>query len=164
MTSQTSAQRGTVELEELSRGECLRLLAANNFGRLAVNRPEGAPLIRPVNYVFDERTQSVVFRTGAGSKFGTLVRTRKASFEIDGIDDATRSGWSVVIAGVTEEIVGRSEIERLAAKGLESWALGTTHFWVRIRGFTVSGRRISVAPPAARALNRLPPPADPPPP
>lgn len=145
VTSQPSGQPAMTEIEELSRSECLRLLAANNFGRLAVNRPEGAPLIRPVNYIFDERSQSVVFRTDAGSKFGTLVRTRKASFEIDGIDDARRTGWSVVIAGVTEEIIGRSEIERLAAMRLESWAPGTRHFWVRIRAFTVSGRRISPA-------------------
>jgi hypothetical protein len=54
---------------ELSREECLRLLASHSFGRLAVNMGEGAPLIRPVNYVFDEPSQSVCseLRTGRSS-------------------------------------------------------------------------------------------------
>lgn len=129
-------------IEELSREECLRLLRATSFGRLAVSLADRAPLIRPVNYLFDEPSQSVVFRTAAGSKFGALVRARRASFEIDGIDHGERSGWSVIIAGATEEVVSRAEIDRLDAHGLESWAAGANHFWIRIRAFTVSGRRI----------------------
>ena len=53
----------TIQLVELDRAECLRLLAATNLGRLAVNAPGGlAPVIRPVNYVFDANSNSVVFR------------------------------------------------------------------------------------------------------
>ena len=67
---------------------------------------DGAPLIRPVNYVFDDRSQSVVFRTGRGSKFHALLRSANAAFEIDGIDERARTGWSVVMRGVTDEVVG----------------------------------------------------------
>src|SRR5947209_18205681 len=73
------------ETVELSREHCLDLLAAHNFGRLAVVTATGAPIIRPVNYVFDKASQSVVFRTGRGSKLHALLRAAKAAFEIDGI-------------------------------------------------------------------------------
>ena len=112
------------ELVELSREECLRLLGSHSFGRLAVSQGDGAPLIRPVNYAFDERSQSVVFRTGHGSKFHVLPRLANAAFEIDGIDEASRTGWSVVMRGVTDEVVGATEIRRLDTLGLELGARG----------------------------------------
>ncbi len=127
---------------ELSRNECLRLLAAHRFGRLAVNMGDGPPMIRPVNYVFDERSQSVVFRTAPGSKFHVLLRAASAAFEIDGIDEAARTGWSVVIRGVTDEVTDPSEIGRLDRLGLEPWAPGPKRHWMQIRAWTVSGRRI----------------------
>jgi nitroimidazol reductase NimA-like FMN-containing flavoprotein (pyridoxamine 5'-phosphate oxidase superfamily) len=147
MSSQRAAhtsQPPAGELAELDRGECLRLLARARLGRIAVSAADRTPIIRPVNYIFDEPSQSVVFRTAAGSKFRALLTAEKAAFEIDGIDPAGHTGWSVIISGITEEITTRSEIERLTARGLESWAPGDRHFWVRIRAFTVSGRRIAL--------------------
>lgn len=131
-----------VKFEVIDRAECLRLLAANSFGRLAVSMTDRPPLIRPVNYAFDENSQSVVFRTDAGSKFGALVRARQASFEIDDRDETTRTGWSVIVSGLTEEISTRREIERLSGGVPEPWVPGARDFWIRIRAFTVSGRRI----------------------
>lgn len=130
---------------ELSRSECLELLAANSFGRLAVIGSGDTPIIRPVNYVFDERSQSVVFRTAAGSKFHFLARANNAAFEIDGIDAAARAGWSVIIAGVTEEVTSPSEVRRLDLLGVDTWPPGERRHWVRIAARTVSGRRIAGA-------------------
>ena len=59
----------TIEMLELPREECLRLLASHSFGRLAVSMGERAPVLRPVNYLFDDASQSVVFRTAVGSGF-----------------------------------------------------------------------------------------------
>jgi hypothetical protein len=57
---------------------------------LAVNGGgEGPRAIRPVNYVFDERSQSVVFRTALGSKFYALLSAAHAAFEVDGIDEGS---------------------------------------------------------------------------
>jgi len=42
----------TIEMLDLSREECLRLLASQSFGRLAVSMGERAPVLRPVNYLF----------------------------------------------------------------------------------------------------------------
>src|SRR5438270_14083220 len=101
------------EMLALSREECMKLLASHSFGRLAVNTGSGAPVIRPVNYVFDERSQSVVFRTAPGSKFHALLRAANAAFEIDGTDESTRTGWSVIMQGVTDEITRSAAVRRL---------------------------------------------------
>lgn len=132
-------------MRELSREECLELLASHHFGRLAVVMPNGSPVIRPVNYVFDRRSQSVVVRTARGSKFHALLRASKAAFEIDGIDEGSRTGWSVIIEGVTAEIKTPSDIGRLNRLGLQPWAPGAKPHWVQIRAWTVSGRRIVLA-------------------
>jgi hypothetical protein len=101
-----------------------------------------APVIRPVNYVFDCPSQSVVFRTASGSKFHALLHAVKAVFEIDGIDEAARTGWSVIIEGVTEEVTRPNDIARLNRLELEQWAPGPKPHWMYIRALTVSGRRI----------------------
>jgi nitroimidazol reductase NimA-like FMN-containing flavoprotein (pyridoxamine 5'-phosphate oxidase superfamily) len=131
------------KLLELARAECLNLLRRTHFGRLAVSRGEGAPIIRPLNYVFDRRSQSVVFRTERGSKLHGLLRAKEAAFEIDGVEPGGRTGWSVVIIGVADEVTIPSEIRRLEQLGLEVWAPGPRSHWVRIRARTVSGRRIA---------------------
>jgi uncharacterized protein len=130
------------EMLELSREECLRLLASNHFGRLVVKMGDDLPVIRPVNYLFDERSQSVVFRTASGSKFHALLHSANAGFEIDGIDESSRTGWSVIISGVTAEVTNVSEVRRLDRLGLEPWAPGPKRHWMRIRAWTVTGRRI----------------------
>ncbi len=130
------------ELIELSREDCLARLAQTGFGRLAVSGSGAVPVIRPVNYHFDPRSQSVVLRTREGSKLAALLRSTQAAFEIDGIDPATRQGWSVIIVGVTEQITEPAELKRLAATGFAPWAPGPAGHWIRIRARTVSGRRI----------------------
>jgi nitroimidazol reductase NimA-like FMN-containing flavoprotein (pyridoxamine 5'-phosphate oxidase superfamily) len=135
----------TTEMLELSREECLQLLAEHSFGRLAVNLGKGPPVIRPVNYAFDERLQSVVFRTALGSKFHALIQAAEAAFEIDGIDESSRTGWSVIVQGITEEVAEPAEARRLDELGLEPWAPGFKAHWVHIRAWTVSGRRIVLA-------------------
>lgn len=136
--------RQRAELVELSRSECIRLLADQRFGRLAVNTGTGVPLLRPVNYRFDVKLQAVVFRTHRGSKFHALVNSSEAAFEIDHIDEALRAGWSVVIRGPVEEVVGTADTRRLELLGLETWAPGFKPHWMQIRAWTVSGRRILV--------------------
>jgi nitroimidazol reductase NimA-like FMN-containing flavoprotein (pyridoxamine 5'-phosphate oxidase superfamily) len=135
----------TTEMIELEREECLELLATRNFGRVAAVMSNGTPIIRPVNYVFDERSQSVVFLTAPGSKLHALLHAAKAAFEIDAIDEISGTGWSVIIEGVTSEVTAPTDVGRLERLGLEHWAPGPRPHWVRIRAWTVSGRRIVVA-------------------
>jgi Pyridoxamine 5'-phosphate oxidase len=126
--------RPATEMLDLSREECLRLLAEHSFGRLAVNMGKGPPVIRPVNYLFDQPSQSVVFRTALGSKFHALLQSADAAFEIDGIDQGSGTGWSVIM-----------DVRRLDGLRLQPWAPGHKAHWVHIRAWTVSGRRIVLA-------------------
>lgn len=130
-------------LTELGRDECLRLLSAGTVGRVVVIRPAvQTPVIRPVNYAFDEASQSVVFRCIRGTKFATLMRASRAWFEIDDIDADRRTGWSVIVGGVTEVITQPAEARRLDTIGVERWIAGQDAEWVRIRAGVVSGRRV----------------------
>ena len=131
------------QVAELDRGECLQLLAATSLGRLAVNVEGWPPVIRPVNYLFDQSSQSIVFRSARGSKFTALLLSAEAAFEIDGIEPDARIGWSVIVIGAAEEITQAAEIERLDQLGLRPLAPGDKPYWVRIRATVVTGRRIA---------------------
>lgn len=129
-------------LIEFTREQCLARLASASFGRVAVSGSGVAPVIRPVNYRFDERSQSIIFRTRDGSKLAALLNSAQAAFEIDEIDDEARRGWSVIVTGVTEKITDPGELKRLSEIGVEPWASGVAGHWIRIRARSVSGRSI----------------------
>ena len=134
------------ELVELDRNDCLRLLAGTRFGRLAVSPTDwrAPPVIRPVNYLFDASSQSVVFRSARGSKFTALLLSGQAAFEIDGSDSGMETGWSVIVQGPIEEITGDAELQRLEGLGLRPWAPGEKPHWIRVRATVVSGRRVAL--------------------
>ncbi len=132
-------------VDELPREECLELLAAHGLGRLAVVMGGQAPMIRPVNYLYDRPSASVVFRTAPGSKLHALRRATSATFEIDGIDHDAGMAWSVIVEGVTAEVDQPNELARLEGLGLRPWAPGPKRHWIQIRAWTISGRRIVLA-------------------
>lgn len=125
----------------LERDECLTLLASSHFGRL-VTVSNRRPLVRPVNYAFDSVSQSVVFRTDAGTKFRALLGASSATFEVDGFDERLGTGWSVIIHGVVAEVRGPGDVARLERLGIPNCVPAPTSHWMRIRAWTVSGRRL----------------------
>jgi uncharacterized protein len=114
--------------------------ASGGVGRIAVS--VSPPMIRPVNFAFDELTQSVVFRSALGSQLRESLSSGTAAFEIDGTDPVARTGWSVIIVGEAVEVTDPAEIDRLEGFELEPWAPGLRTHWLRIRATSVSGRRI----------------------
>jgi Pyridoxamine 5'-phosphate oxidase len=88
-------------MEELDEDECRKLLAERHLGRLAI--PDfGGPMIFPVNCIFDQ--DLVVFRTDPGSKLDAATERESVAFEVDAVDEATRTGWSVVVRGTLADI------------------------------------------------------------
>ena len=65
-----------------------------------------------------------MFRSALGSGLLAALSSGPATFEIDGGDPVERTGWSVIIAGQSEEVTDPAEIERLEAFELEPWAPG----------------------------------------
>lgn len=125
-------------VEVLDEQECLKLIEGPRIGRFAVCRG-GVPAVLPVTFVVIGR--DVYFLTGTGTKWDAALRGQSVAFEIDDIDVATESGWSVMVVGhaVTASPAARARAEAL---GLYPWAAGERHHLVRIRPDVVSGRRL----------------------
>ena len=131
----------TSQLVELDRGECLRLLLEHAVGRVAVT-VSGQPHIVPVTYAADADGE-VVFRTGPDTIL-TKVDLARVAFEIDGVDEQARRGWSVCIHGVGREITELDEPKAryLREKLGDSWAPGPRPRWFAISPREVTGRRL----------------------
>jgi uncharacterized protein len=131
-------------LEEIDRNECLRLLASQQMGRLAV-ADHGAypPHIIPVNFIVDG--DRVIFRTNAGLKFRlSVLAEHSVSFEVDEVDAQGHMAWSVVVQG-RAELLNADDVAALAS-WLRPWAPGDRTQWVRIVPYTVTGRRLRPVP------------------
>jgi nitroimidazol reductase NimA-like FMN-containing flavoprotein (pyridoxamine 5'-phosphate oxidase superfamily) len=127
-------------LEVIQRDECLRLLAGDEIGRLAVISGN-TPIVLPVNYALDGET--VVFRTDSGTKLDRGPRAR-ASFEVDRFDRQRRTGWSVVATGRLEEVTryDSATFDRLQGLAVDPWAGGDKAHWMRLVPDRVTGRRV----------------------
>ena len=132
-------------LVELDRDECLRLLGTATVGRVVVVTSGGTPVIRPVNYVLDGASRSVVFRCAEGTKLVSLLHAAHAWFEVDDIDPVRRTGWSVIVAGVTEAVTRPDELRRLDGLPLDSWFSSPGAVWIRVRARVVSGRLVQLS-------------------
>jgi nitroimidazol reductase NimA-like FMN-containing flavoprotein (pyridoxamine 5'-phosphate oxidase superfamily) len=123
----------------IGREVCLRLLAADEIGRLAVVAGNTA-LVFPVNYALDG--ESVVFRTDPGTKLEYGPRAR-ASFEVDAFDRQRRTGWSVVATGRLEEVTryDAATFERVRQLAVDPWAGSKAH-WMRLVPDRMTGRRL----------------------
>jgi len=144
-----AAQETDRALVVLPTEECRRLLATRQLGRIGLAGGP-FPLILPVNYVLDGEV--VVIRTDSPTITAAADHTRVA-FEVDDVDERTRSGWSVLVQALAEEVTGarRDElVERLRAADGSPWAPGEHGHWIRLIPKVVTGRRI--------VPGRLPPP------
>src|SRR3954451_11987355 len=128
-------------LEVLSREESLRLLSSVRVGRLALSL--GAlPVIFPVNFgVIDE---SVMVRSGTGTKLDAALAGAVVAFEADDVGQWTHVGWSVMVQGIAVVVAAPNEVERAAALELRPWVLGEQDRYIKIGTQLLSGRRLPV--------------------
>ena len=131
---QDDDDRAPIGLEELTREECLALLAAHSVGRIAVIGDDNMPFVVPVNYRLSADT--IVFRTEAGTKLDALQR-HPVAFQIDAIDPLERSGWSVLVRGIAHEVTP----QELESVHVEPW-IGPTSHLIQVVPRLISGRRI----------------------
>lgn len=131
----TAPDAGGRTLVELTRDECLALLATQSVGRVAVAQGLVGPLVVPVNYVVEGA--SIFFLSGYGAKLRAAL-FRPVSFQVDAIDPATHTGWSVLVRGRAEEVHRRHAGGSLPTP----WATGEKPYLVRIPIRAISGRRL----------------------
>jgi nitroimidazol reductase NimA-like FMN-containing flavoprotein (pyridoxamine 5'-phosphate oxidase superfamily) len=133
-------------LEELSRAECVGLLATTTLGRVGVSIA-ALPAVLPVNFVVDDG--EIVFRSVPGTKFDVATARTIVAFEADHYDPETASGWSVLIRGITREVVDEDELAHLRTLPLTAWAFGgAAERFVRLAMDLVTGSRIVAPAPA----------------
>jgi nitroimidazol reductase NimA-like FMN-containing flavoprotein (pyridoxamine 5'-phosphate oxidase superfamily) len=131
------------EPHELTTVECRDLLAGQEVGRVAVCTHDG-PMILPVNYTVVE--DSVVFRTAPYGILGQRAWSGRLAFEVDHIDPATRSGWSVVAVGHPEMVEDAEELAVIRAfHNPQPWAGGSRLLYIRLPWDRLTGRRVGSA-------------------
>jgi len=128
-------------LEYVPRHECLSLLATVPIGRVGLS-VDALPVVLPVNFALVDG--DIVFRTVNGTKFHAAAAGAVIAFEADGYEASGRSGWSVLVQGMSEIVTDPVELEALVGLPIEAWAVdGSADRFVRIRSARVTGRRFA---------------------
>ena len=96
------------------------------------------PAAHPVNYLLDG--EEVVFRTAGGGKLAAAARGVVVGFEVDDIDVARRSGWSVLGVGEAYEILGPTRLAALADRLPTPWVPHRTGHCICIPLQRLTGR------------------------
>ncbi len=126
-------------LQELSRGECLRLIATTAVGRIIYTR-QAMPAVELVNFALCDG--DIVIRTSSSGKLAAAVRGAVVAFEVDQLNPGDKSGWSVTAIGRSREVTDSAEAERLRGIGLSTWVPGEREHFIRITPEVVNGRML----------------------
>ncbi|MBM9504436.1 helix-turn-helix domain-containing protein [Actinacidiphila acididurans] len=125
---------------ELPPQESMALLSGHGVGRIALTTDAG-PAILPVNY--DVIDGDIVLRTAPADPV-SLAAGHEVAFEVDRIDEALSSGWSVLVVGPADEVTDAGEVRGLRGRAYTTpWVGGDREMWLRIRPVRVTGRRIT---------------------
>jgi len=143
--SRAVADRRSVQHEESHIGdlvrlpleECLQLLEESSIGRLAYLPRPGSPDVVPVNFLWYDG--SIWVRTAPGPKMQAAERRDRVAFEVDRVDEATQTGWSVVVVGRLQ-VADPGQLP--AGVGPEPWSRGTRRHVIRLDPQRIEGRRV----------------------
>jgi len=132
----------TTTFEPLSADECWEMIgvaALTSVGRVGFGAPEGQQIL-PVNFAVARR--SIVVRTSESSMLHRLGTGVDVAFEVDHLQPAHRTGWSVLVHGRMWPVQQPDEVVADDLLHLHPWAAGDRDCWVRIVPGAVSGRAI----------------------
>jgi len=129
------------DLDVVPESEAWELVGDRELGRLAVCIA-GVPEIFPVNYRLDT-DGAVVVRTAPGLKLAGAVLGGEVAFEVDDIDEAAHTGWSVVIHGRATEVAGTEARLHAEGLGVDPWVSSPKHRYLRVAPDRISGRRVT---------------------
>ena len=124
--------------QQLTRDECLRLMASVSMGRIIYTR-QALPAVELVNFALDNG--DIVIKTDGDGKLATATRHAVVAFETDCLDDQ-QAGWSVAAIGRSREVTDPEDISRLQKIDLSSWTFGTREHFIRVSPELLNGRRL----------------------
>ena len=126
-------------LRTLSPAECFGLLELGGIGRVGFAAADGIMML-PVNFAVTGK--AIIFRTAPDTLLAVYANGQ-VSFEVDHLDEALRSGWSVLVHGRAHKVTDERGVKRLEDRThLQPWAGGARDVYVRIAPTRISGRCI----------------------
>ena len=124
----------------LTLAECEQRLAEGGAGRVAWNAADG-PMLLPVSY--EMHLGRVSFRTSPCGVLSRLAEPTNVAFEIDDVDLAAGTGWSVVLRGRAAGVTSTYTLATLwKLEGVVPWATGTRNLFISIEPHSISGRQV----------------------
>ena len=127
-------------LERITDEECLAHLRTEVVGRIAVI-VEGLPVVLPVNYrtVGGDDDPWLVVRTRPGNVIDRA--SRHVAFEIDGIDQTHRWGWSVLVRGSLQHLTAEQGALQVLLD-TDPWLIEQRDSWLAVQPTAITGRRL----------------------
>lgn len=107
---------------EISQDEAKNLLRSSRRGVLAVNGDEGYPYAIPINYLYDEEKNKIIFHSAkTGHKVDSIKKNDKICFTVFGNETIMEENWapylqSVVVFGRCHLVENRDDTVRLVKK------------------------------------------------
>ena len=119
----------------LTPAECLRLLAGERIGRVAIS-VNALPVILPVRFVLDQ--DEIVFRAAPKGLLAEATRQAVVAFEADGSEPGVGS-WSVLATGLARHL---ADDDARASTSLPPWSSDADVF-IALTPQLLSGRWLS---------------------
>jgi nitroimidazol reductase NimA-like FMN-containing flavoprotein (pyridoxamine 5'-phosphate oxidase superfamily) len=103
---------------------------------------DGEIAVLPVNHTLEG--VDVCFRTLGNSKVQAAVDRERVAFEVDGYDESTKDGWSVLVQGTAIIVADPDEVRRLDSIARKPWVPGdpSEMTWIRVSTQAVTGRAL----------------------
>jgi len=134
--AQRSSRR--INYVDLTPDECQTLLESRDIGRIGWNAGHG-PQIFPVSYACV--ADLIVFRTSPFGVLSELVRPTQVVFEVDDLDPARHTGWSLIAHGRAQAVASPALLTHLwTVDGAEPWAGGVLNVFIVITVERLTGR------------------------
>ena len=129
---------GQPRLVELSPYECWQLLDHRfRIARVVWTRDGGAAIV-PVNYVV--AGGAIWFQTTPASRLAEECPGREVMVEVDEVDPAALSGWSVIVTGVAEK-VDAADVPDLLGE-IQVWPQSHRPVFMRVSADRLTGRQL----------------------
>src|SRR5690349_15487907 len=114
-----SAHNGAVLIEKSGPGSLPGIADDSRYWSCRVGDGGRARHDPAVNFVVDGDT--IVFSTSEGEKLDAVREGRILTFEVDDVELALRTGWSVLVVGSAEMITSPVQIQRIEQLQLAPW-------------------------------------------
>jgi uncharacterized protein len=132
---------GQVHVEPLSRYECWRLVTEasgpDGIARVVWSGPDG-PAIVPVNFTVADGF--IWFQTTEDSRLAKECCDEQVLVEVDHVDPATHTGWSVVVTGTATCLPSADDPGLMS--NLVVWPSGSRQLLLRVEPDELTGRRL----------------------